>query len=91
METDPNLVIKLLSEQIDRFSPSPAKISISISMGAGGWGIWGCVTCCLLSLVVVFFIARDVAEIKQNDRDQMHQMNAIYQYAPHLRPKDKKP
>jgi hypothetical protein len=61
---------------------------ITVSMGGGSVAVWVCVTCVIVSLIAIAFIARDVSEVKQNDRDQMHQMNAIYQYAPNLKPKE---
>jgi len=87
----------LLKEQLDRadelrksFQGTNSNSSnINVNM-SGSHGVWLCVTCCLLTLLACFFIARDVDQIKQSDRDQGNQLNAIYMMAPHLKP-EKKP
>lgn len=87
----------LLKEQLDRAEElrksfqgaNSNSTNINVHMN-GSHGIWLCVTCCLLTLLACFFIARDVDQIKQNDRDQGNQLNAIYMMAPHLKP-EKKP
>jgi hypothetical protein len=87
----------LLKEQLDRaeelkksYQGVNSNLStINVNMN-GSHGVWLCVTCCLLTLLACFFIARDVDQIKQNDRDQGNQLNAIYMLAPHLR-QEKKP
>lgn len=63
--------------------------NINVNM-TGSHGVWLCVTCCLLTLMACFFIARDVDQIKQSDRDQGNQLNAIYVMAPHLKPEKTK-
>lgn len=87
----------LLKEQLDRAEElrksfqgaNSNSTNINVNMN-GSHGIWLCVTCCLLTLLACFFIARDVDQIKQSDRDQANQLNAIYMMAPHLKP-EKKP
>lgn len=74
-------VVKALNQPVNSNSSS-----LNVNMGGGGIGVWVCITCCLLTLLACFFIARDVDQIKQNDRDQANQLNAIYMMAPHLKP-----
>lgn len=105
MEPDYDKLVRQLSAALDKaekfpvFSQLPEQKQIQkfeVNMGGGSIAVWLCATFCLLSLLSIYYLSRDidhiaseVSEIKQNDRDQMHQMNAIYQYAPNLRPKDK--
>lgn len=87
----------LLKEQLDRadelrksFQGTNSNSSnINVNM-SGSHGIWLCVTLCAMSLLSCLFTLYLVSEIKQNDRDQGNQLNAIYMMAPHLKP-EKKP
>ena len=87
LATDPNIIIERLREQIDRLPQNSSASNINVH--AGGIGIWICSTFCALCLMMSLFTLWVVSEIKQNDRDQSNQLNAIYQYAPNLRPKEK--
>lgn len=87
----------LLKEQLDRaeelrksFQTSGNTSASTITVNAGGIGIWICSTFCALCLMASIFTLYVVSEIKQNDRDQGNQLNAIYMMAPHLKP-EKKP
>jgi len=62
----------------------------NITVNAGGIGIWICSTFCALCLLTSLFTLYVVSEIKQNDRDQGNQLNAIYMMAPHLKPEKTK-
>lgn len=62
----------------------------NIHINAGGIGIWICSTFCALCLMASLFTLYVVSEIKQNDRDQGNQLNAIYMMAPHLKPEKTK-
>lgn len=78
--------LEKLAKEGSRGNSSASNINVNMS---GSHGVWLCVTLCAMSLLSCLFTLYIVSEVKQNDRDQMHQMNAVYQYAPHLRPKDK--
>lgn len=85
----------LLKAQIDRAEAvvkalsQPVNSSASnINIHAGGIGVWICCTFCALCLMASMFTLWVVSEIKQNDRDQGNQLNAIYMMAPHLKPEN---
>lgn len=89
LATDPNIIIERLREQIDRLPQNSSASNINVHLG-GSHGVWVCVTLCALCLLSCLFTLYVVSEIKQNDRDQGNQLNAIYMVAPHLKP-EKKP
>jgi hypothetical protein len=58
----------------------------NITVNAGGMGVWIATTACLIMLVISIGMMFLLMEERAVNRDQMHQLNAIYQYAPQLRP-----
>ena len=85
----------LLKEQLDRADALRKSYqgmnsnASNINIHAGGIGVWVCCTFCALCLMACIFTLWVVSEIKQNDRDQGNQLNAIYMMAPHLKPENK--
>lgn len=95
MEPDYDKVIRELHAALDKAEKFPAfaqpsnSSASNININAGGPAVWLCATFCALCLLTSLFTLWIVTDIRQNDRDQGNQLNAIYQYAPYLRPKEK--
>lgn len=81
--------IEKLTASADRVAGSGISVGgIRNSIDIGGMGVWVCVTCVLIMLVVIFYQSADVLDMKRKyDRMQDH-LSAIYMMAPQLRPKD---
>lgn len=69
-------------------------VSANIQASAGGVGLWLSVTCTLIMFVVVILqahdkarMAEDIRELRQDYDEMQAYLNAIYQQAPQLRPK----
>ena len=97
MESNFDHEYDLLKKELDRAEEIQKRFAVpinsnasTITVNAGGIGIWICGTFCALCLMASIFTLYVVSEIKQNDRDQGNQLNAIYMMAPHLKP-EKKP
>jgi len=99
MESNFDQEYDLLKRELDRaealqkngYGLNAASASANtITVNAGGIGIWICSTFCALCLLTSLFTLYVVSEIKQNDRDQANQLNAIYMMAPHLKPEKTK-
>ena len=78
---------RLLVETIALAAPTASTGNSTITLNAGGAGIWVAVTCCLVSAVMniglaVAFIGHD----RKIERMQDH-LNAIYMIAPQLKDK----
>jgi len=73
-------------QEVHKPLPNSNSSASNIHVNAGGLGIWVCSTFCALCLMASLFTLYVVSEIKQNDRDQGNQLNAIYMMAPHLKP-----
>lgn len=72
-------------------------VNAIVHAGAGGIGVWVCVTCVLIMFVVVVLQERDkarmtedVRELRQDYDEMKAYLQVIYQQAPHLRPKSEK-
>jgi hypothetical protein len=99
MESNFDHEYDLLKKELDRaealqkngYGLNAASASANtITVNAGGIGIWVCATFCALCLLTSFFVLWIVSDIRQNDRDQGNQLNAIYMMAPHLKPEKTK-
>lgn len=81
---------RLLVETIALANPQPVKGGNStVTINAGGAGVWIAVTCCMVSFVMnvalaVAFISHD-REIERLE----DYLQAIYMMAPHLKPEPK--
>ncbi len=91
-------MLKRLDDALDSFESERRKTyaakssvgDIIVKLGGGSIGVWVCATLCSLCFMTCLFLLWVVADIRQNDRDQGNQLNAIYMMAPHLKP-EKKP
>lgn len=83
--------IEKLTASADRVAGSGISVGgfkNSNNINLGGMGVWVCVTCVLIMLVVIFYQSADVLDLRRKyDRMQDH-LSAIYMMAPQLRPKD---
>lgn len=74
-----------------RGSLASGNSAATITINAGGIGVWLAITGCFVMLVLniallVFFMRTD-----REVSEQGHQLNAIYMMAPHLKPKEPAP
>jgi hypothetical protein len=75
---------RLVREMLGAQSTNTATITVN----AGGVGLWLAVTCCVVALVASAFLALMVHDqARQIDRLDDY-LNAIYAQAPHLKPKE---
>jgi len=80
-------------ERLEKLAKEGSRVNSSasnITVNAGGIGVWICCTFCALCLMASLFTLWIVTDIRQNDRDQGNQLNAIYMMAPHLKPEKTK-
>lgn len=81
---------------IDKASAAstPAIGNATISVNAGGVGLWIAVTCCAMMLCVTVIGSIFMTVYIEGQNLEMHRMqdylNAIYAQAPQLKPKDSK-
>lgn len=80
---------RLLLETIALASPPSSKVgNLSVSINAGGTGVWIAVTCCLVSFVVNVCLAVAFVNHDRKIDDLGHYLNAVYMAAPGLKPED---
>lgn len=60
----------------------------SITINAGGVGVWLCATCCAVMLACNVFLAVLVTSNNREISDLNDKLSAIYMLAPHLQPSD---
>jgi hypothetical protein len=60
----------------------------TITVNAGGAGIWVAVTCCIVSFVINVALAVAFVNHDRKIDDLGDYVNAIYMMAPHLKPKE---
>lgn len=91
-----------LSKHLDRLEGALRRLSTNtggntatISVQAGGIGLWICVTCCavMFALTVAIVVVGGIAYTSTQQRlDRMQDyISSIYQIAPQLKPKESKP
>lgn len=83
--------IEKLTASADRVASSGISvggIKNSNNVSFDNIGVWVCVTCVLIMLVVIHYQSADVLDMRRKyDRMQDH-LSAIYMMAPQLRPQD---
>lgn len=62
----------------------------TISINAGGIGVWFACTACAVMLACNLFLVALYLDQQQQIRDLDAYLSAIYMQAPHLKPEDKK-
>lgn len=62
----------------------------TISINAGGLGLWVACTCCVVMLACNLFLVALYVDQQQQIRDLDAYLSAIYMQAPHLKPEDRK-
>jgi hypothetical protein len=83
-----------LQELIDEAKNLNARLGQSVSgnggnaqihINAGGVGLWVAITACIVQFVMTCAFGLLVTLVWFNDKDRMHQNNALYQSVPGLR------
>lgn len=59
--------------------------SATISVNAGGVGLWVAVTCCVVMLASILPMSLGLYWVAMDSRDRGHQINALYMSVPGLR------
>lgn len=88
-------VISALEEQIAKSSGRFPDMSATggastITVNAGGIGVWISVTCCGIMLACNLFMIALYVDQQQQIRDLSDYLTAIYAMAPHLKPETAK-
>ncbi len=81
-----------LARALERFSDKADKLisrnssgNATITVNAGGVGLWIAVTCCVVMLAALIPGALALYWVAMDSRDRGHQMNALYMSVPGLR------
>jgi hypothetical protein len=81
---------RMLVEAIALHGPKNKVGNLSVSINAGGAGIWIAVTCCIVSFVINVGLAVAFLTHDRKIDDLGDYVNAIYMMAPQLKPPEKK-
>lgn len=98
MNDDLKQIGALLNEVKGMTAPT-ATGSATITVNAGGVGVWLCLFCCgvmaVITLGTIAFSARELSrvdqqliEVREENKTMQTFLAAIYQQAPHLKPKE---
>lgn len=82
-------IVRLLSATLPTNTLSPASQS-TITINAGGIGVWIASTACAVMLAVNMFMVALYLDQQQQIRDLDAYLSAIYMMAPSLKPLEKK-
>lgn len=81
---------KVTAERIVReMLGSPSTSTATITVSAGGVGLWIAVTCCVVMLAANLFLAAIVMDHSRKIDDLGDYLSAIYMQAPQLKPAEK--
>lgn len=92
MNDDTDARIKALINKADERingTPSATGGASTITINAGGLGVWISVTCCAVMLACNLFLIALYVDQQQQIRDMSDYLAAIYAQAPHLKPENK--
>lgn len=64
--------------------------SATITVNAGGLGVWIATTCCAVMVAVSLLLALWVVDLSRKVSELDQYLNAIYMMAPHLKPEPEK-
>lgn len=79
---------RLLIETIALANPPVKGGNSTVTINAGGAGVWIAVTCCIISFVINIALAVAFLNHDRKIDDLGDYVNAIYMMAPHLKPKE---
>lgn len=87
MEEPQDVIANRLLEML---IPGRNSSNATITVNAGGFGVWVAVTCCIVMLSCNIFLAVIVMDHSRQISDLKDYLSAIYMQAPYLKPSEKK-